>query len=715
MRFLSAILFIILVSAAAVFSQTNPAPSPTPVIEDDRDVVKITTNLIQIDVTVTDSKGRIVTDLKPEEIEIYENKEKQTVTNFSFINTQDRTLEKRDPAAAKNAPPIPSTPLRPDQVKRTIALVVDDLSLSFESAYYVRRALKKFVDEQMQMNDVVAIIRTGSGIGALQQFTSDRRQLYAAIERVKWNPLGRGGITAFAPLETARDFSNSSMDRSVQTDVAMDADDREAETELTQFREDIFAVGTLGAVNYVVRGMRTLPGRKSIILFSEGFRLRNDMGVNTRVVTSLRLLSDMANRASVVIYTMDPRGLQYLGLTAADSTSDLSFDDIQSRLDDRRNKFLESQLGLSYLAQVTGGTSIKNTNDLSKGIERILDDQKGYYLIGYQPDEATFDPAKRRFNRLTVKVTRPGLKVRYRSGFFGVSDSDIRPVPRTPREQIMAALTSPFSTGEITVKLVSLFSQDLKQGSVVTSLVFVKASDLKFSEEADGWHKTVFDIVAVAFGDNGQVVDHLARTETLRVRNELYDKVRKEGIVYNVQFPMKKAGAYQMRIAVRDTGTAKIGSANQFVEVPALKKERFALSGVILENLGVGGKKVTTEKPGGSPDFARDTALRQFKPGSVLSYSFLVYNPKLERTTGKPQLQTQVKLFKDGNEIFTGKTNDFVPGPDDKPGAMGISGAVQLGTAMEPGDYVMQILVTDMLVKGKSRVKAHWLDFEIVK
>src|SRR6202008_1014034 len=96
----------------------------------------------------------------------------------------------------KNAPPLPPVPLRSDLVRRTIAIVVDDLGLSFESTYFVRRALKKFVDEQMQPGDLVAIIRTSGGMGALQQFTIDKRQLYAAIERVKYYPAGRSGISA---------------------------------------------------------------------------------------------------------------------------------------------------------------------------------------------------------------------------------------------------------------------------------------------------------------------------------------------------------------------------------------------------------------------------------------------------------------------------------------------------------------------------------------
>src|SRR5205807_10500939 len=104
-------------------------------------------------------------------------------------------------AIDKNAPPPPPMRLKPEDIRRTIAIVVDDLGLAFESTYYVRRALKKFVDEQMQPGDLVAIIRSSGGMGALQSFTADKRQLYAAIERVKWYPAGRSGVAAFGPME----------------------------------------------------------------------------------------------------------------------------------------------------------------------------------------------------------------------------------------------------------------------------------------------------------------------------------------------------------------------------------------------------------------------------------------------------------------------------------------------------------------------------------
>jgi hypothetical protein len=139
--------------------------------------------------------------------------------------------------------------MRPEDVRRTIALVVDDLGLSFQSTNYVRRALKQFVDQQMQAGDLVAIVRTSGGIGALQQFTSDRRQLYAAIDHIKWYAGGRMGVGAFAPPTPGR-FGG-------QID--------EKNKELEEFRNDVFSVGTLGALSYVVRGLRSTGSQSSFV------------------------------------------------------------------------------------------------------------------------------------------------------------------------------------------------------------------------------------------------------------------------------------------------------------------------------------------------------------------------------------------------------------------------------------------------------------------
>src|SRR6202140_5265314 len=449
----------------------HPLQPPQKVEQDD--VVRITTNLVQVDAVITDKNGKVVTDLKSEKIKILEDGRPQKITNFSYnvIETNEASAPSEKPATVdKNAPPIPTARLKAEDIRPTIAIVVDDLGLSFESTYFVRRALKKFVDEQIQTGDLVAIIRTSGGMGALQQFTSDKRQLYAAIERLRWNSNGRSGVSAFAPLEPPTPGSHG---------AEIDA----ANEELNQFREDVFAPGTLGAVNYVVKGLRELPGRKSILLISDGFSIMNqdDPTRNERTRQRLLRLIDEAGRSSVVIYTMNATGLQTLSLTAADDPGGGSVDQM---LTGRRNAAFQTQEGMDYLARQTGGIAIKNNNDLSNGIRRVLEDQKRYYLIGYRPDSSTFDPktGRRTFHKLSLKVTRPGkFNVRMRNGFLGVSDEErLAPTKRTLAQQLLDALTSPFGSTGVHLQLTSLFANDAKAGSIMRSMLLVDARDLTF-------------------------------------------------------------------------------------------------------------------------------------------------------------------------------------------------------------------------------------------
>ncbi len=713
---------------------SNPPPQPQSSQEiqkpESEDVVRITTNLVQVDAVVTDKNGKVVTDLKPEEIKILEDGRQQKITNFSYNVTETPaapTRREKPATVDKNVPPPPPARLKPEEIRRTIAIVVDDLGLSFESTHFVRGALKKFVDEQMQAGDLVAIIRTGGGMGALQQFTMDKRQLYAAIERVKWNSSGRGGIGAFAPLQPPTPGDHG-------------ADVDKANEELDQFREDMFSVGTLGAISYVVKGLRELPGRKSILLVSDGFRIysQEDASRNYLALEKLRRLVDEAGRASVVIYTMNATGLQTMGLTAADNPGS---GDIEQMLSSRRNAAFETQEGLDYLAQQTGGIAIKNNNDLSSGIRRVLEDQRGYYLIGYRPENSTFDPrtGRRTFHKLTLKVTRPGkFNVRMRNGFYGVSDTDRRaPVQRTLAQQLVGALTSPFGATGVHLQLTSLFSNDPKAGSIMRSMLHIDARDLTFTTEANGMHKSSFDVLAMTFGDNGVPVDQLGRTYSLQLPEVWYKRAQRDGLVYYVTVPLKKAGAYQLRISLRDSSTERIGSASQFVEVPDLKKNHLAVSGIVLrgDNPGEGSRPAPAASPSATPagnqaaaaDSAQDQeaadqqnpqaspAVRHFSRGMLMDYLLIIYNARFDKATNKSQIISQVRLFRDGQPVFTGRESplDFSGVVDPKRLVSG--GSIKLGTELVPGDYVLQVVVKDMFADEKHRTVTQWMDFEIVK
>jgi VWFA-related protein len=703
-RFLA--LFLSILLCARGQAPAPPAPAGTGT------VLRISVTLVQVDAVVTDRGGRQVTDLTADDFEVYQDGKKQKITHFSYVSTGPA------PAAAaqsvslpKGAPPVPAVRLRPEQVRRTLALVVDDLGLSFESMAQVRQALKKFVEEQMQPGDLAAVIRTGAGMGAFQQFTSDKRLLNAAIERVRWNALGRGGVHAFAPIR--EDPLESA-----------ETDDTRSREDIDQFRTEYFSVGTLGALNFIVRGLRELPGRKSVVLFSDNLRIFNREGYSDRVLDSLRQLTDLANRSSVVIYTIDSRGLPTLGLTAADNVSHLSPGSLLTKLQDRHTEYFESQDGLNFLAEQTGGLFFYGSNDLAGGIRRVLEDQKGYYLIGYTPDESTFKSEKpeRIYHSIKVKVLRSGLHVRSRNGFFGVPDTETRPVYKNRDEQLFAALASPFGSGGVRLRLTSLFTNNLRSGSFLHSMLYIDARDLSYVKETDGRYKAAIDILLITFGENGNEEDRSYRTYTIRMSEEDYKNALERGFVYTVNHPVKKGGAYQLRAAVRDTAKETVGSASQFVEVPDVSKGKLALSGIFVRalNPAPGGQTPggpvmgTTEGRAAEADPQGNPAVRVFHRGRPMVYAYQILNPQLDRATKQPQVETQLRLFRNGQQIFAGKP--FLVDVEQQPDAkrMIAGGRLQIGAKMEAGEYVLQVIATDKLAKDKYRTATQSIDFEIV-
>lgn len=720
-RHLSLALALLLVAAQV------PAQTPAPVEDSDEDdVVRITTNLVQFDAVVTDKQGRHVADLRPEEFEVYVDGKRQEITNFAFVAGEPEAG--RAAAADRSTPPPPPVPvpLRAGQVRRTIALVADDLGTSFQDIAGVRRTLKKFVDEQMQPGDLVAIMRTSAGVGALQQFTTDKQLLYRAIERVRWSPQGRAGIGTFAPLEPTPTSNLGSMTGGVpggdRKGIGADEDNDDPRTSLEEFREGVFTVGTLGALSFIVRGMRELPGRKSVVVFSGGFQVYRDLNQpndrrgGDRILDNLRRLTDQANRASVVIYTMDARGLVAANLSAADNYYPApGSDPANSPVLGRARDVLRNQEGLAYLAEQTGGIFIRNTNDLAGGMERILDDQKGFYLIGFRPSEDAFEPlkGKTRFNKFEVKLKRSGLNIRTRAGFYGFVERKQQPASRTRNEQLLAALTSPLTSGGLSLRLTSLFSSPTEKSTVVDSLMHIDASQLRLTDETGGWKKAVIDVAAVIFGEDGQVVDQFDRTETIRARDEALRLMLSEGLVYMMKVPIKKPGAYQLRVAVRDSQTDKVGSASQFIEVPDLKKERLTLSGVVLTSAADEPAPGVADKQTRDP--LREATVRRFRRGSQIDFVYHIYNAKVDRTTGRPRLLTQARLFRDGQPVFSGPSVPFDPGPQTDMTRLKTGSRLQLGMNLAPGEYVLQLVVTDELAKGSRATATQWLDFEVVK
>lgn len=692
------------VSLAILLSLSTFLPglgqTPTQRPDEKDDVVKITTNLVQVDAVVT-KDGKPVTNLTADDFELYEDGRKQTITSFAYISNvanvaSNTAASKRDKASA-DAPPV--EPIQRDVARRIIAVVVDDLGMSAESMNQVRRRLRTFVTEELQPNDLVAIIRTGSDVGALQQFTNDKRMLNRAVDQLRWNVCSRMGLTVIQPVEALS--GNSCYYDSLTP--------------------------TMKSLRFILDSMGRLPGRKSMILMSDTMPImKNDwngtgippvndanlvgvpktdnfdpvqVGANvTNMGGWLRRLAETAIRSSVVIYSVDTQGLQYTGIATSDAVNEAlpqkipSFSGVST---DRSRMLQMNREGSERLAKQTGGFQVHNSNDFQ--LDRIVEDQSGYYLLGYRPTEETFN---RQFHQIKAKVKRSGLTLRTRFGFWGVSEEDTNRSRLSAQDETTLALISPFAAQDVEVGLNAFFSNGKAEGSIVRSFIYLNPKNLSFVP-ANGRYETAVEVHGVLFGDNGAIAERVKHDIVLSLGEAEYQQAMRDGLpdAVRLRFDMsaKQPGSYQVRVAVRDRTSAKLGSAGQFVDVPDLNKKRVALSGIVLRHTGGAAQAAVMASP---PD-------RRFQGNSDLYASLVVYNPT-------PGLTMQTKLFRDGKPLLANPPVPIEIKPDDSARKL-ITDAIHLAPELEPGDYYLQVAIIDTTSKDKRPAVSQWVHFEIVK
>ena len=701
--------FAALFLASAVAFAQAPAPRPGPPTTAPNAVIRIDVNLVQVDAVVTDSKDRRITDLQPSAFEVLQDGKPQAITNFTYVSTKpgdgaavaDRVAPSKP---VKGEPPPPPLALRPAEVRRTLALVVDDLGLSGESMPSVRAAIKNFIDEQMRPGDLVAIVRTSAGMGALQQFTTDKRLLHAALDRVKYGE-SRVGVSSFAPLGRNPRGTGA----------------------INQLREESFTVGSLGAIRFVVNAMRDSPGRKSVILFTENIRMISQGTTDEMVARALKQLSDAASRASVVINAIDPRGMPDFNVTPADDTSKMSGRRVRQVPAQRQAEEIHTQEGMFALAEETGGLFLHDTNDLNGALKKVAEDSDGYYLIGYHPDAATFENGngQPKFHKIEVKIKTAGLHVRSRDGFFGEPGNGNQPLEHSREAELTHALQSPFSAGAIHPRLTAIFS-NVASGSFINALLYFNPSDLKWSSEPDGNHTASIDVAAAAFDENGLALAPVDTTFSFQLTSPNYDEALKKGMVYSLHVPVNKPGPYLVRAAVRDPATEGSGSDQQYVEVPDIGSGRLALSGIVLQGSAL---QASPEPPQSAPtagpvqrtapgeDATGGAASRSFRRGDSLIYGYEIFNAQPGgKNTGAgqhPELEVETRMFHDGKQVLDGKTMLVNAAAPSDPQRLPAAGRLSLGRDMSPGEYVLQVIVTDKLAKGKFSTATQSMDFEI--
>ncbi len=687
-------------------------------------IIKVNVNLVQVDVTVTDRKGVHVEGLTAEDFEVFQDGKKQKVTSAVWVGQRPAYPDpKVIPATVAGPSGEVSRQLRKDQVRRTVVLYADDLTLSPAGLYYTQDAMTKFVEQNIEPGDLVALFRSSTGVSFLQQFSSDRRQLLAAIQGLRmrsWN-----GVDSLAAIP------NSSVEDSGDPVLAeMARRERLRDEVVRRERQDMVTAGVLGSMQFLIQGLREMPGRKSVVMFSESVQLFDPPqtifnptmssqdslapgaqgGQRARTLAALRALTDLANRNGVVLYTIDPRGLQTLGITAQDQPS-TNVRRMQGQMQQRSFEFSASQDGLSVMAEETGGLFFKGTNDITAALRDAVNDQEGYYLVAFNPDDETFERTKGavRFHKLEVKVKRGGLKVRYRKGFLGVTDEER--LPETP-SPLLAAMISPFRATEVPLKLTPILSLTGGQDGAgyLRTLLHMDASRFTYkdvpAEASDPdqrpWKATEVDVALFLFDRDGASIEKTLHTHQVKLRGNGFARAIADGLVEQLEMAIEKPGNYQLRAAILDKGSQLAGSATQFLPVPDIKAKRLESSHLIVS----GEKWEKGEGERSSP------ALREFSAGEQLNYNLLIYNAKIA-PDGLPKLETQLSIYREDKVIYRSARQTVSPPKHTAGEGLTLSGGLKVGGLGAAGEYTLEVAVRDLAAPKKRQYLVRSTEFTI--
>ncbi|MBX7220167.1 MAG: VWA domain-containing protein [Blastocatellia bacterium] len=665
-------------------------------------ILKVSTSLVQIDAVVVDKQGRHVTNLTAEDFEILEDKQPQPISNFAYVSLQ--------PVAGTNSAnlPLAKTPKdeyslapasslpRTENIRRSYVLVVDDLNLSAESIRRVQSALKSFLIEQMQPFDLVAILQTGKSQGILQQFTNDKRRLLGAVQNLHWNPAGRGRLSG-ASWGSDRSTSQATGGKGGLFDA-------ELAENLNAGRTENLIGASLSALRLAVKGLENLPGRKSILFLSDGLP---QLGTgNSRLHSSFEKLVQQANRSEVVVYPIEATGLETGGLTGADRVSDTGTN-LSTLQGIRTSDRLDSQQGLRSLARETGGVAFLNSNNLNHSLGKVLEEQRGYYLLGYvltNPADGDWLKA----HRLAVRVKRPELTVRTRNGFYTKPAEPERLTETTSLTQMIDSILSPFATSQLHTQVTCVHGLGKENKPFVRTYVWLDPQELSFSRQ-DNLQVTTIEILTAALSENGEVVAQNLKKLKIGLADADYQAACQKGLLQFQTLPFNLNGGFQFRVAVRDVESGKIGSGGHFLEIQDGKKHALVSSSLI----AFGQTQPGTNNPQLVLDPQSSPALRKFPAGSEVNYQCAVFpggkKPKNPLTT----LESQILVFKGDELVLSGTPKALLP-LGEKQEHLVAQGTFQLSSKQAPGEYTIQLVIRDKQKGTAPPVFSQWTDFEVI-
>jgi VWFA-related protein len=646
---------LLLASAAALAAQEAQKPAAPPPSETPTFPAQV--EQVIVDAVVTDKKGNPIKGLTKDDMTVTEDGVPQQVVSFEAVQVPDA------PSQTPPPPPIVSVNTAPEERRgRTFVILFDDMNITPWRANQAKAAVASFLEKGTREGDRVSLISSAGGVWWTARMEAGRPKLLEMLKRFdgRWIPdtsnermsdweamrihVYRDPLVAERVLRRYEQYGVTAvLGRSQNQDAASamtagTADDpylngRASEVyyqAVTRLRT------TLDTLERALNGLATAKGRKSVILVSEGF-------IHDINVDEFKRVNEASRRANAAIYFLNARGLEGMPvyMTAefgpALPDQDVGFAFAES---------LDAVAGADDVADESGGFTVRNTNNLAGGIQKIANETQAYYLLGYIPSNTARDG---KYRKIQVKLANPkGLEVRARKGYYAPSDSakTAMTAKKGVDPVIQAALDSPWAEDGIPLRMTHYIGDEKSLGKaavLVATEVDIRA--LQF-EEKDGRELADLQfLLVVAHRESGEFFRY---DQGVSMKLQPSTRERLDRLWYPIvrEFELK-SGDYQAKIVVRDPKSGRVGTVIHEFEVPPLGDLRVSTP-VLSDSRAAtpGGEGV----PGG---ILSVLARREFPTGSDLLCQFEVFGAKKDDKTGMPHVTQGYVVNKADGSVFT--------------------------------------------------------------
>lgn len=545
-------------------------------------VIRTGTQIVVVDVTVTDSHGTPIRNLKRADFSLLENDAPQTIANFDQHNPPTAAELARTPEMPKLAlNTYTNLTLTPEGSPINI-LLVDTLNTPLADQANARQQLNDFI-RNIKPGTRLAIFGLSTRLTLLQGITSDTQLLFAAVNN---KSLLQNSPVMNDALGSAESLSETVRIPSPQIKETMRTGEAGQAAQLDRVR----VTATLNAMNQLARYLSGMPGRKNLIWLSGSFpmnflptvRVRNSFVTADSVQAEVRETTNLFLRSQVAVYPVDAKRLPTTPLSDVSSGKYVyGSSRVMGDVDTFVSQNFDDHNTMRLLAQSTGGAAFVDINNLSGAMNKAIDNGASYYTLVYTPTDKTPDG---KYRKITVHLAQGNYTIAHRDGYYSEPSASPSATGKNvvaPSDSMHQAMQRGIpSPTQIIFK--ALFVADPRTASkpaegnvvavkskppyrLITVAYAANPGDISMPSRADGLRHVNLDFVTLVYDRDGQLFNQQTNRVDVFAKPEAVQDFAREGVRYQQEIAVPARGEYYLRSGIHDLISDKIGT----IEVPA--------------------------------------------------------------------------------------------------------------------------------------------------